>query len=297
MATWLARAKVNLVLDVVGMRPDGYHELATIFQSIELADVVTVEPAADIDVSCETPGIPAGPENLAFRAAALLRERAGITAGARIVIDKHIPAGAGLGGGSADAAATLVALNELWALGLSAGELAALGLAAGSDVPFMIAGGTCIGRGRGELLTPLAGIAPFPIAVVVPPVAVATAGAYRAVDEWPSPQHPDLEPALAALRRGDLEALARSLGNTFEAPIAAREPVVAATLGVIRAVAPRGVVMSGSGSALIVVGASDAQVEQLRSRLPGCFVWSGRTASAGVCRLAENKPGVVDRGL
>lgn len=289
MATsWLARAKVNLVLDVVGLRPDGYHELRTVFQSIDLSDVLTLEPATDIEVTCDLPGIPEGPGNLAFRAAALLRERLRVTRGARIRIHKRIPAGAGLGGGSADAAATLVGLNDLWQLGLGTAELHDLGALLGSDVPFMISGGTAIGTGRGEILTPAACAGPFPLAVVMPALAVGTAGAYRALDAWPALSHPDPEPALAALAAGDWPALSRSLGNSFAAPIAAREPEIDDALAVIRAVAGDRAVMSGSGAALVVVAPTAAQVSELRQRLPACAIWAGSSASAGVSPLTEN---------
>lgn len=288
MAKWLARAKVNLVLDVVGPRVDGYHELRTIFQSIELADILSVELADDIVVVCPAPGVPDGPGNLAFRAAARLRERFQVSAGCRITIEKRIPAAAGLGGGSADAAAALVALNELWGLDLTSADLVALASEIGSDVPFMVAGGTCLGAGRGELLTPVATAGRFPIAVVVPPVAVATPAAYQAVDRWPTPLHPAIEPALAALRRGRWQDLAAAVGNTFEAPVAAAEPRIAEVIATIRRVVPHGVVMSGSGSAIAVIAPRPWQVEELVRRLPDCFVWAGLTARAGVSRLAKN---------
>lgn len=288
MTKWLARAKVNLVLDVVGPRADGYHELRTIFQSIELADVLSVEPADEIAVVCAAPGVPDGQGNLAFRAAARLRERLQVSAGCRIIIEKRIPAAAGLGGGSADAAAALVALNDLWGLGLTSADLVTLAAEIGSDVPFMVAGGTCLGAGRGELLTPVATAGRFPIAVVVPPVAVATPAAYQAVDRWPTPLHPDVGPALSALRSGRWQDLAAAVGNTFEAPVAAGEPRIAEALATIRGIVPQGVVMSGSGSAIAVINPSPGQVEELARALPDCFVWAGLTACAGVSRLATN---------
>lgn len=290
LTKWLARAKVNLVLDVVGARADGYHELRSIFQSIELADVLTIEPAAEIIVDCDAPGIPAGPGNLAFRAAAALRTHCGVQQGCRISIEKHIPAGAGLGGGSADAAATLVALNELWQLGLSQAELMLVGATIGSDVPFTLRGGTCLGTGRGEVLTPQPVAGALPLAVVVPPVAVATAGAYKLVDEWADLSHPDPAAALRALADGDVVALAAALGNSFEEPVARAYPAVARALRTIRSVlpAPAGAVLSGSGAAVVVVGASTDALAELRRQLPDCFIWVGRTASAGVSPLVEN---------
>lgn len=289
MDDWLARAKVNLVLDIVGTRPDGFHELRTIFQSISLADVVTVETADDISVVCDAPGVPDGPANLAYRAAAALRAHCGVDIGCRIAIRKRIPAGAGLGGGSADAAATLVALNELWRLQLPDVELLTVGATIGSDVPFMIKGGTCLASGRGELLAPLPSAGSFPMTVVMPPVAVPTPGAYRLFDAWPTPLHPEPEPAVAALAAGDWAALAGRLGNSFEAPIAAAYPPVAVALREIRNVLPAnaGAVLSGSGAAIVVVGADADSRAALRRRLPDCFIWEGSSASAGVLRLTE----------
>lgn len=287
MGDWLARAKVNLALDIVGTRSDGFHELRTIFQSIDLADVVTVESADDISVVCDAPGVPDGPANLAYRAAAALRAHCGVDRGCRIAIGKRIPAGAGLGGGSADAAATLVALNELWRLQLGDAELLAIGGALGSDVPFMLNGGTCLASGRGELLAPLPCAGSFPVTVVMPPTAVPTPGAYRLFDAWPTPVHPDPQPAIAALAAGDWAALAGRLGNSFEAPIAAAYPPVAAALREIRAVLPAtaGAVLSGSGAAIVTVGADSDSQAALRRRLPDCLIWSGSSASAGVSRL------------
>ena len=149
MLTLHAHAKLNLTLEVLGRRPDGYHETASIMQTLELADTVTIEPSDSLEVACSISSLD-GQANLAWQAADLLRREAGVISGARIVIDKHIPTSSGLGGGSSDAAATLVGLNSMWELGLSHDRLRTLAAELGSDVPFLIDGGTAIALGRGE---------------------------------------------------------------------------------------------------------------------------------------------------
>ncbi len=144
-----AYAKVNLTLEVLGARDDGYHEIASIMQTVDVNDTVTLEHADDITLKCDRPELDS-PENLALRAARLLRAHSGYDGGARVTLDKSIPVSAGLGGGSSDAAATLNGLNELWGLGMSNDELARLGAELGSDVPFFLTGGTAMALGRGE---------------------------------------------------------------------------------------------------------------------------------------------------
>ena len=150
----LAHAKLNLTLEVLGRRADGYHEIRSVFQEIALADRLVLHPAEGLSLECSAPGL-AGESNLAMAAARALAEATGCTLGARIVLEKHIPAAGGLGGGSSDAAAALRGLNALWRLGLSTERLLALAARLGSDVPFFLAGGTALASGRGELLQPL----------------------------------------------------------------------------------------------------------------------------------------------
>ena len=154
MVTLKAYAKVNLTLEVLGRREDGYHEVASIIQTIDLHDTLTLEPADDITLECDRPEL-ATPDNLVIRAAHLLKERAGASQGARISLEKQIPVAAGLGGGSSDAAVALKGLNDLWGLGLSVEELSATAAELGSDVPFFLRGGTAMAHGRGELVRSL----------------------------------------------------------------------------------------------------------------------------------------------
>ena len=149
-----AHAKLNLTLEVIGKRDDGYHETASIMQTLDLADTVTLEPSDRLELSCSCAELES-PDNLALKAAHLLRKESGNSLGVAINIEKRIPVAAGLGGGSADAAATLVGLNKMWELGLSDDDLRYLASKLGSDVPFLVEGGTAIALGRGERIRPL----------------------------------------------------------------------------------------------------------------------------------------------
>ena len=149
--TALAYAKINLTLEVLGRRDDGYHEVATVLQTVSLYDRLTFSPDSEIRVECSVPAL-SNPDNLAWRAAVALKKATGYAGGARITIEKGIPEAMGLGGGSSDAAATLVALNRLWGLGLTATDLEDVGRDLGADVPFLVGGGTAMGTGRGDYL-------------------------------------------------------------------------------------------------------------------------------------------------
>ncbi len=150
-----AYAKINLTLEVLGRRPDGYHEVRTILQTIDLADDLQIDPSTRIDLECSERGLE-GPDNLVWKAADALKEASGCNRGARIRLQKHIPTGAGLGGGSSDAATTLRALNDLWGLGMADDELQPIAASLGSDVPFFLRGGTAVAEGHGERITGLA---------------------------------------------------------------------------------------------------------------------------------------------
>ena len=154
MLTLKAYAKVNLVLEVLARRDDGFHEIASIMQTVGLHDILTFEAAGEMEFSCAIPGLPAK-DNLVWKAILALREATGETTAARITLEKNIPPDAGLGGGSSDAAAALKGLNRLWGLGLATENLAEIAAGVGSDVPFFIYGGSCLVQGRGEKITPL----------------------------------------------------------------------------------------------------------------------------------------------
>ena len=163
----LAFAKLNLTLEVLGRRDDGYHEVRSILQTIDLADHIEVMPSPALQVTCDDPSLN-GQANLVWRGAEILAQRGNIQPGAHIRIQKRIPAGMGLGGGSSDAAAALVALNQLWGLGLSIDDLAQVAAELGSDVPFFLWGGTALAQGRGEQIAPLPALPSTPVTLVCP---------------------------------------------------------------------------------------------------------------------------------
>lgn len=246
-----AFAKINLDLRVLGLLPDGYHEVRTVLQSLRLHDTLTFTPTPRraFAIVCDTPGVPTDARNLVWKAAALLhrvvRGRTGPPAGVRVELVKRIPAEAGLGGGSSDAAATLLALSRLWALDLNLPSLLHLGASLGADVPFFLAGGTVLGTGRGDDISPLAEPPSTSVVLVKPPFGVATPDAYRWFDadrvaRAPRPRRlPEGWPAWAAAVRNDLEG-----------PVARRHPQVRRIVQTLRALGSDYAAMSGSGSAV-----------------------------------------------
>ncbi|MGB9804171.1 4-(cytidine 5'-diphospho)-2-C-methyl-D-erythritol kinase [Desulfofundulus sp.] len=267
----LARAKINLTLDITGLLPDGYHELETVMQSIALCDRLffSLRPQG-IEFQTDSPLVPAGPENLVYRAAELLQRVTGCRRGVHIFLSKNIPVAAGLGGGSADAAATLAALNQLWSLGLDRGELIDLGAKLGADVPFCLTGGTVLARGKGELLTPLKPLPPVGVVMVTPPLAVSTAQIYRAYDRLLPGVHPDTAAMVAAVERRDIPAVAARLGNILEPVTTALYPQVSAVKAALKAAGPLGVVMSGSGPTVFGLCRDEEEACRVAGRLdPG----------------------------
>jgi len=167
-----AAAKINWTLEAIGPRPNGFHEIKTVLQTIDLCDTLELEPAPELTLDAPGEGLPPPDDNLVIRTARLLRERSGGRPGARMRLTKAIPLGAGLGGGSSDAAAALRGLNALWNLGLSQEALANLAAELGSDMPFFLCGGTALAEGRGERITPLPDTVRTALVIVVPPLAI-----------------------------------------------------------------------------------------------------------------------------
>ncbi|BBL78315.1 4-diphosphocytidyl-2-C-methyl-D-erythritol kinase [Rubrobacter xylanophilus] len=270
-----AFAKVNYALEVLGIREDGYHEIRTVLQSISLSDVVEISgPAESFDLSVEPEGA-AGPtrENTVFRAWRLLAEETGAPP-VRVTLRKGIPAGSGLGGGSADAAALLRGANELFGLGLGEGELAALALRVGADVPFCLSGGTALGEGVGERLFSLPPPPEHLLVVAMPPRGASTVEIYRAYDGALGVSAPGgwTERVVRALGSGDVGALGEAVGNDL-APVTARlVPGVGELLGALRRAGAWGVCMSGTGSAVYGLFREERAAREAARRLEGS-VW------------------------
>jgi 4-diphosphocytidyl-2-C-methyl-D-erythritol kinase len=264
-----ARAKVNLGLEVLRKRTDGYHEIRTLVQTIRLSDRLELRPGPrdTLDLRCPGSDLPADERNLVLRAAQLLRERTGSRAGCRIILHKRIPVGAGLGGGSSDAAATLGGLNRVWGLRLRPAELEVLGAELGSDVPFFVRGGTQLARGRGEVLTRIAPPPRLPVMVVFPNVFVSTSSVYsdptiRLTPIGPLARLPDCD---LATRSGFMSCVAR-LRNDLEGVVVRRSPEVEQILAGLRS--QPGVIarVTGSGSAIFALA---ERTSHLRRALQG----------------------------
>ena len=271
-----AFAKVNLLLRVLGRRPDGYHEIQTVFQAISLHDLITFEPSATgrVELVCDDPGVPSDESNLVHRAAAALRERYGVRPGARLTLEKRIPAQAGLGGGSSDAAAALLGLAHLWGVATTKGELTGLGARLGADVPFFLEGGTALGTGTGTEIRPLRDATPMHLVVVTPGAKVSTAEAYRALKATTLTK----EGSAVTLSVSRAESLFAGsplgvLRNDFEAVVERLHPEIARAREALEAAGARRAMLSGSGSSVFGVFDSEGDAGRAAGVLGAGGVW------------------------
>ena len=264
-----AFAKVNLSLRVLGRRADGYHEIRTIFQTVSLRDELTFSPLADdnFQLACDALGVPADESNLVWRAGAVLRERFGLRAGARVELKKRIPAQGGLGGGSSDAAVALVGLAALWGVGGEAvwAELAELASRLGSDVPFFLTGGTALGTGRGADITPLEDLPRTPLVIVTPQARVPTPEAYRALNA-PALTTPEGAVKLP-ISREVAGPLCEALSNDFEPAVFRLRPEIKRVRDALLRAGARCALLAGSGSSVFGVFESGAVAAAARERL------------------------------
>jgi len=247
--TLRAYAKINIGLHILGKRGDGYHDIETVFREIGLADEIGIEPADEIEFICTSDHVPSDGTNVCVKAARLLRDRHAAGKGARIVLHKHIPVGAGLGGGSSDAAAVLTGLNDMWSLHLDTTTLRQIGVQIGSDVPFFIEGGSAYGLGRGEILERLRLEVPSWIVLIVPPVHVSTSWAYRHLvvhrDHTPTGLRDEV---LSHINRS--HEMTASVVNDFEESVFQQYPIIRdVKKGLLHAGASFAL-MSGSGSSV-----------------------------------------------
>ena len=262
MVTILGRAKINLTLDILGLRGDGYHEIATVMQSLALADTLTLSrQERGITLTVDMPGLEADERNLAHRAAALIIKECDVRGGVHVDLAKRIPVAAGLAGGSADAAATLRGMNELYALGLSDAELCSLGAQIGSDIPFSLMGGTVFATGRGEVMQRLADFPMTHVVLAKPPVSVSTPWAYRSYDAHPPAYHPDNVAFLNALAAGDTAACAGAAGNVLEPVTERAHPVIGDYRARLRSYGAFCAMMSGSGPTVFGLFAQERAAE------------------------------------
>lgn len=246
-----AHAKINLTLDVTGVRENGYHDLRMIMQEISLADTLTVsripENKINFAMNVELPDKITPEQNLVYKAAAKMQELFPECGGFDIFLKKEIPAAAGLAGGSADCAAVLKAINELCGLGLSLDELCNIGVKLGADVPFCICGGTMLSEGIGEILTPLKKLPPVWCLLVKPDISVSTKEVYNQLDSMEIKVHPDTEKVLDAINRKDVADVAKNMSNVLEEVTIPKYPVIAEIKKYLLGKGAAGSLMSGSG--------------------------------------------------
>ena len=267
-----AHAKINWSLSILGLLPDGYHELDMLMQSLELSDELIFEPARWLSLTVNGQSLPVGGRNLIIRAANALNEAVGERHGARIQLKKHIPIRAGLGGGSADCAVTLLTLNQLWGLHLPMERLLAIGRTLGADVPFCMLGGLARVGGVGEKLSPIPGAPSIPLAMVTPGGGLSTPAVFKAWDEGSYPIVPVDMPALSdALIRGDLDAAQNLSYNSLEAPAIGLMPEVGEIIDKFHALGARMVRMTGSGSTVFAAFDTDEQAKAAASQIPGAI--------------------------
>lgn len=257
----LAPAKINLGLEIVRRRPDGYHDLNTLFAALDFGDDVRLASSDDHLITCSSsdPSLPVDERNLAVRAAECLRVRLGIDAGLAITIEKRIPMGAGLGGGSSDAAAVLMGAPEIWGIEADPMMLAELALGLGSDVPFFLGAPVALASGRGEILASVELALPWSVLLVNPGIHVSTPEAFAAVGRNGERVPTDL---VDALRRGDLRG---RLVNDFEAAVIALHPAIGWIKERIAAAGAELALMSGSGATVFGLFADRSAAEAARA--------------------------------
>ena len=281
-----ATAKVNLALEILGRRADGYHEIVTVVQAVELSDRIVLEEIDSLDLRIAHREVPRDASNLALRAALALREAAGVENGARISLDKRIPVAAGLGGGSADAAAVLLGLNRLWRLRWPLARLTEVGATLGMDVPFFLRGGTAFATGRGEKVERVPGMA-LALVLVNPRFASSTAEAYGRLTAAMYSDGARARAVVAALGSRRAERVAQNLYNGLEATVAPAHPEIEQMKAALLAAGALGALMSGSGPTVFGIARSLDHARQIRRRVQRASweCWAVRTLAGPSVRV------------
>ena len=279
-----AFAKINLTLEVLGARPDGYHELRSVVAPVSLCDTLSVEESDSL--SSDT----GYDDDLCLKAARVLRDECGVRRGADIRVTKRIPAGGGLGGGSADAAAVLRALNGLWRLGLSDDDLIAIAARVGSDVPALVAGGVVLMEGRGERVTRLFGSGESPrmdVVLAFPGVHSSTAQVYAGCTPRGERGGNATAAMAEALRAGDMDAVSAALANDLQESAFRLHPEIGAAADALRSVGASGILMSGSGSTVFALARSPEYARRAAESVDRLGIPSLHVV-CGMVGLAEN---------
>lgn len=272
MITLDANAKINLTLDILGLREDGYHEVAMVMQEVSLHDTLSLKKTeAGIQLSITIEGqkgtLPADETNLCWKAAALMQQEYGLTGGVSMELVKRIPMAAGLAGGSADAAAVLKGMNQLYELEISEERLCELGARLGSDIPFCLLGGTMLAEGRGEKLTRLPDFPETFVVLAKPEVGVSTAWAYKTYDAGYDGPHPDNEAMLAAIRDGSLDRVAGLLCNVLEGVTVKKHAIIDSYKQTMLQQGALASMMSGSGPTVFGLAVDEASAGKIAAAI------------------------------
>ncbi len=260
-----ARAKINLGLDVVRKREDGYHEVRMIMQMINLYDKITMRriTESEIRVTTNLPYLPVNEDNLVYRAAKLLMDEFQVTEGVEIELQKYIPVAAGMAGGSSDAAAVMVGINRIFHLGLTKKQLMERGVKIGADVPFCIMRGTALAEGIGEVLTPLPAMPHCSLVIAKPKIHVSTKFVYGNLKANELKEHPDIDGQVQALREGSLEQLVAKMGNVLETVTVPAYPVIDEIKKTMLKNDAMGAMMSGSGPTVFGVFEREERAQEV----------------------------------
>ncbi|OPZ94818.1 MAG: 4-diphosphocytidyl-2-C-methyl-D-erythritol kinase [Firmicutes bacterium ADurb.Bin419] len=258
-----ARAKINLFLDVLGRRNDGYHDVRMIMQSISLHDKVYLDLIDEkcINIKCDKHWVPSNSDNIAYKAAAVIMDKYDLPKGVGIKIVKNIPVAAGLAGGSADAAAVLSGMNEMFSLNLKEDELMQLGKSIGADVPFCVKGGTMLAEGIGEILTDIAPLKNVNIVLVKPRISVSTAWVYNNLDIGKISSRPDIRLLVDAIENRDIKSIGKNMVNVLEAVTVNRYGVIGEIKNKLVELGALGSMMSGSGPTVFGIFGSRMEAE------------------------------------
>ncbi|MCM1102936.1 MAG: 4-(cytidine 5'-diphospho)-2-C-methyl-D-erythritol kinase [Clostridium sp.] len=268
-----AYAKLNLVLDVCYKRQDGYHELRTVMQTVSLYDELTFQKRNDrqlrLEVHAAGQDVPCDQNNLVHRAVSAVMERYEACGGMDIVLKKQIPAAAGMAGGSADAAAAILACNELYGLDMDSVTMEEIAVGIGADVPYCLNGGTVLCEGIGEIMTPLPKLSGLYFVIVKPDVSVSTAAVYDALDNTASTWHPDVDGMIRAIIKKDMSALTNCMGNVLESVTMQQYPIIEERKQELLDCGAHGVLMSGSGPTVFGIFFSKEQQNRAYETLRG----------------------------
>ena len=264
-----ALAKINLGLDVLGRRENGYHDVRMVMQSIYLYDEVKLEKTAEpgITTVSNLSFLPTGDGNIAYKAARLLQEEFQITEGIKITLNKHIPVAAGLAGGSSNAAAVLFGMNRMFRLGLSQKDLMDRGVRLGADVPYCIMRGTVLAEGIGEKLSVLPAMPKCTVLIAKPPVSVSTKVVYEALDAKQITEHPDIDGIIEGLKNNSLKQVAACMGNVLEDVTVPMHPVIDQIKQEMKSAGALNAMMSGSGPTVFGLFESRADAREAQRRI------------------------------